>query len=99
MGQVRAHIEAGAFRWLAQDSEIFLRIRHVYQKLPATVFLRAADTIHLATAAESEFRIVYSNDAHLLGAAKYFGIEGRKCDWQSDLNMCLRMVDLASMVE
>ena len=75
LGQVRAHIEAGAFRWLAQDSEIFLRIRHVYQKLPAAVFLRAADAIHLATAAESEFRIVFSNDAHLLAAAKYFGIE------------------------
>jgi len=44
---------------------------------PAAVFLRAADAIHLATAAESEFRIVYSNDAHLLAAAKYFGIEGR----------------------
>ena len=57
MGQVRAHIEAGAFRWLAQDNEILLRIRHVYQKLPAAVFLRAADAIHLATAAESEFRI------------------------------------------
>ena len=77
MGQVRAHIEAGAFRWLAQDNEILLRIRHVYQKLPAAVFLRAADAIHLATAAESEFRIVYSNDAHLLAAAKHFGIEGR----------------------
>jgi hypothetical protein len=61
MGQVRAHTEAGASRWLAQDSEIFLRIRHVYQKLPAAVFLRAADAIHLASAAESEFRIVYSN--------------------------------------
>ena len=42
MGQVRAHIEAGAFRWLAQDGEIFLRIRHVYQKLPAAVFLRGS---------------------------------------------------------
>jgi len=77
MGQVRVQIEAGAFQWLAQDSEIFLRIRHVYQKPPAAVFLRAADAIHLATAAESGFRIVYSNDAHLLGAAKYFGIEAR----------------------
>jgi predicted nucleic acid-binding protein len=77
MGQVRAHIEAGAFRWLAQDGEIFSRLRNVYQKLPAIVFLRAADAIHLATAAESGFRIVYSNDAHLLAAAKYFGIEGR----------------------
>jgi predicted nucleic acid-binding protein len=77
VGQVRAHIDAGAFRWLAQDQEIFLRIRQVYQRLPATVFLRAADAIHLATAAEAGFRIVYSNDAHLLAAAKHFGVEGK----------------------
>ena len=77
VGQVRAHIDAGAFRWLAQDQEIFFRIRQVYQRLPATVFLRAADAIHLATAAEAGFRIVYSNDAHLLAAAKHFGVEGK----------------------
>ena len=77
VGQVRAHIDAGAFRWLAQDQEIFLRIRQVYQRLPATVFLRAADAIHLATAAEAGFRIVYSNDSHLLAAAKHFGVEGK----------------------
>jgi predicted nucleic acid-binding protein len=77
VGQVRAHIDAGAFRWLAHDQEIFSRIRQVYQRLPATVFLRAADAIHLATAAEAGFRIVYSNDAHLLAAAKHFGVEGK----------------------
>ena len=75
--QFRAHDEMGAFQWLTQDQEIFSRIAHVYAKLQATVFLRAADAIHLATAAESGFRIVYSNDAHLLNAAKHFGIEGR----------------------
>lgn len=77
IGQVRAHIEDGAFHWLAQDTDILLLIRQVYEKLPATVFLRAADAVHLATAAESGFRIVYSNDAHLLAAAKHFGIEGK----------------------
>jgi len=77
VGQVRAHIDAGAFRWLAQDQEVFLRIRQVYQKLPVTVFLRAADALHLATAAEAGFRIVYSNDPHLLAAAKHFGVEGK----------------------
>jgi predicted nucleic acid-binding protein len=77
LGQVQAHIEAGAFRWLAPDAEMFLRIGQIYQKLPASVFLRAADAIHLATAAESGFRVIYSNDAHLLAAAKHFGIEGK----------------------
>jgi predicted nucleic acid-binding protein len=75
--QVETHIEAGAFQWLAQDQEILSRIRHVYRNLPASVFLRGADAIHLGTAAEAGFRIVYSNDAHLLAAAKHFGVEGR----------------------
>jgi hypothetical protein len=29
------------------------------------------------TAAEAGFRMVYSNDLHLLAAAKHFGIEGK----------------------
>jgi predicted nucleic acid-binding protein len=77
LGQVQAHFEAGAFLWLAQNAEIMARIRNVYQKLPAAVFLRGADAIHLATAAEAGFRIIYSNDGHLLAAAGHFGIEGR----------------------
>ena len=77
LGQVKAHIEAGAFHWLAPGAEMFQRIGQIYRKLPAAVFLRAADAIHLATAAESGFRIVYSNDGHLLAAAKHFDIEGK----------------------
>jgi predicted nucleic acid-binding protein len=76
IAQVRAHIAAGAFHWLAPDDETLQRLAHVYQKLPASVFLRGADAIHLATAAEAGFRILYSNDAHLLAAAKHFGLEG-----------------------
>lgn len=76
-GQVEAHINAGAFQWLALGQDILWRVRHVYRNLPASVFLRAADAIHLATAAEAGFRIVYSNDAHLLAAATHFGITGR----------------------
>ena len=77
LAQVRAHIEMGAFQWLAQNQEIMARIRNVYQKLPAAVFLRGADAIHLATAAEAGLRIIYSNDRHLLAAAKHFSVEGR----------------------
>ncbi len=77
VGQVEAHIEAGAFHWLAQDREMLSRVRQVCRNLPASVFLRGADAIHLGTAAEAGFRIVYSNDAHLLAAARHFGIEGR----------------------
>lgn len=76
-GQVDAHIEAGAFHWLAQDGEVLSRLRDVYRNLSASVYLRGADAIHLATAAEAGLRAVYSNDAHLLAAAGHFEIEGR----------------------
>ncbi|HEV2133844.1 MAG TPA: type II toxin-antitoxin system VapC family toxin [Terracidiphilus sp.] len=77
VGQVEAHIKAGAFHWLALSQDILSRVRQVYRNLPASVFLRGADAIHLATAAEAGLGIVYSNDAHLLAAAAHFGIVGR----------------------
>ena len=77
IGQVQAHIQGGAFHWLPLGADILARIRKVYEKLPRTVFLRAADAVHLATAAEARFRVVYSNDTHLLAAAKHFGLEGK----------------------
>jgi len=77
VGQLEEHIQADAFRWIPQSADILSRIRKVYEKLPAAVFLRAGDAVHLATAAESGFREVYSNDTHLLAAAKHFGLAGK----------------------
>ena len=77
LGQVRAHDKAGAFHWLSAGPETYGLIAEVYGRLPASVFLRAADALHLATAGQYDFLQVYSNDTHLLAAAKHFGIEGK----------------------
>ncbi len=67
---------AGAFRWLPLSEAVVQRVERRFAKLAANVFLRAADALHLACAAENGFPDVYSNDAHLLTAASHFGLHG-----------------------
>ena len=76
LGQFLNEIRTGAFRWLLLSENVFERAELVYARLPATIFLRAADALHLATAAENGFREIHSNDAKLLSAAAHFGLRG-----------------------
>lgn len=68
--------EAGAFRWLPLSTAVVERVERTYAELAAGVFLRAADALHLACAAESGFTEVDSNDTHLLTAAPNFRLRG-----------------------
>ena len=77
LGQLAADDEQGAIQWLPIARDTLGKVAAVYGGLPATVFLRAADALHLATAAQQGFKSVYSNDGHLLAAAKHFGLAGR----------------------
>ena len=76
LDQFRADCDAGAFRWLPLSPAVFDRIAQVYCRLPQTIFLRAADALHLACAAENRFREIHSNDERLLTAAPHFGLKG-----------------------
>ena len=66
----------GMFHWLALTDAVMDRVRTAYRNAPANLFLRASDALHLACAAENEFREIYSNDARLLAAAPHFGVRG-----------------------
>ena len=77
LGQLAADDEQGAIQWLPIAPDTLSTVARVYAQLPAAVFLRAADALHLATAAQHVLRNVYSNDGHLLAAAPHFGLTGR----------------------
>jgi predicted nucleic acid-binding protein len=66
----------GAVRLLPLTASMFDRVEKVYRSASATTYLRAADALHLACAAEHGFIEVYSNDRHFLAAAPLFGLRG-----------------------
>lgn len=69
--------DSPGFRWYALDEAVNRRLQHCYRTAPATAFLRTADALHLACAAEQGFTAVYSHDRHFLAAAPLFGLTGR----------------------
>lgn len=75
LAQFEADLTAGAVHWLPTGPAILTLIRETYAKLPATVYLRGADAIHLATASANGFAIIHSNDRHLLAAAPHFKLQ------------------------
>ncbi len=67
---------AGGIRCLSLGEAVYRRAESVFAAAPAQVFLRGADALHLACAAENGFTEIYSNDRHMLAAAPLFGLRG-----------------------
>ena len=62
--------------WLEISSEHLAEVMQQMRELKPSVFIRAADALHLACAREYKFKEIYSNDRHLLAAAAAFKIKG-----------------------
>ncbi len=69
--------DGGAFHWLPLSADLIDRLGGYFRNLPPSVFLRAADAMHLASAREHGCSVVYSNDKRLLSAAESFGLRGK----------------------
>jgi predicted nucleic acid-binding protein len=71
-------VRAGAWNLLPVTSELLEGLEAKLSKLrKRDLFLRAGDAVHLVTAAEAGFREVWTNDRHMLSAARSFGLKGR----------------------
>ncbi|HRQ87944.1 MAG TPA: type II toxin-antitoxin system VapC family toxin [Bacteroidia bacterium] len=74
--QMEEATHAGAIQWLPLSPNAMERVERFFLSDPGSTFLRAADALHLACAAEHGFTEVYSNDRHFLAAAPLFGLRG-----------------------
>lgn len=76
LAQFALDCDQQGYRWLPLSPAVCARVKEAYGNLPQTTFLRASDALHLGCAAENRFREIYSNDQHLLAAARHFGLKG-----------------------
>jgi predicted nucleic acid-binding protein len=67
-------VARGVWTLAPVTDDLLRRVARRIQTLPATVFLRAADAIHLCTAAEAGLDEVWTSDRHMLAAAPVFGL-------------------------
>jgi predicted nucleic acid-binding protein len=72
--QVEADLEVGLWTALPVTSSLVEAQARRMATLPQSAFLRAADALHLACAAEAGLREVYSSDRRLVAAASHFGL-------------------------
>ena len=65
----------GFWTWLPLDATIIEAAARTYQTLPDSVFLRAADCLHLVTAMHHSLAEIYTYDPHQAAAATALGIK------------------------
>ena len=76
LAEFRTDEEGDVWRWLPITSFLLRKVGDDVARFPSRVVLRAADALHLGAAREHGFREVYTNDRHMLAAARYFGLSG-----------------------
>jgi predicted nucleic acid-binding protein len=61
--------------WLPISPALIEAASKTIQRLPKTTFLRSADALHIVSAREHGIKDIYSNDRHLLAAAKHLNLK------------------------
>jgi predicted nucleic acid-binding protein len=72
------HIRSGIWTLTPVSEALLLRTAAKMRLAPAEVFLRTGDAVHLTTASEIGAEEIWTSDRHLLAAAPYFGLVGRR---------------------
>jgi predicted nucleic acid-binding protein len=68
---------ADVWTWLPISAALIEAASNAIRRLPKTTFLRSADALHIVSTREHGLKAIYSNDRHLLAAAKHFNVKTR----------------------
>ncbi|MCY4635386.1 MAG: type II toxin-antitoxin system VapC family toxin [Acidobacteria bacterium] len=68
---------ARLWSWIPLSTAIMNAVTDTFTRLPGHVYLRTADAVHLLSARAYGCTEIYSNDWHLLQAARHVGMTGR----------------------
>ena len=64
----------GYWTWLSITFNLMKECCAIFETLPASVYLRSADALHLCCAKAHGFKTVYTNDENIKAAAAHFNI-------------------------
>jgi predicted nucleic acid-binding protein len=73
----RSHVERGTWNLVPVSESLLWAVHEALRDLRNTVFIRSADATHLVTARMEGFTEVWTNDGHMLKAARHFHLTGR----------------------
>jgi hypothetical protein len=76
--QFEEDCQAGLWTWWPLSDEIIQMAHSMIRTLPASVFLRTGDALHLAGAVLNGFQEVHTSDRHMLTASAHVGLIGVK---------------------
>jgi predicted nucleic acid-binding protein len=74
LAQFEDDCRSGLWTWIPATTVVLAMTVAVIRQAPKSLFLRAADAIHLACARESGFTEVYTGDRHMTAAAAHFRV-------------------------
>lgn len=75
-GQFAHDLDTGLWRLAGPTEAVLREAQMAFSRLDKSVFVRSLDALHLVTAKSEKFDRIYSNDRHVLAAARSFGLHG-----------------------
>ena len=73
----RSHVEQGTWTLVPVSGQLLWAVHEALRELRGSVYIRSADATHLVSARNAGFGEVWTNDRHMLDAARHFGLSGR----------------------